>query len=51
MSDLKQWESAAVTAYKFNAIPFNVLIDPNGKIIASSLRADALDKKLSEVLH
>ena len=51
MSDLKQWESAAVTAYKFNAIPFNVLIDPNGKIIASSLRADALDKKLSEVLQ
>jgi thiol-disulfide isomerase/thioredoxin len=51
MSDLKQWESPAVTAYKFNAIPFNVLIDPNGKIIASSLRADALDKKLSEVLQ
>jgi len=51
MSDLKQWESAAVTAYKFNAIPFNVLIDPNGKIIASSLRAGALDKKLSEVLQ
>ena len=51
MSDLKQWESAAVTAYKFNAIPFNVLIDPNGRIIASSLRAGALDKKLSEVLQ
>ena len=51
MSDLKQWESAAVVAYKFNAIPFNVLIDPNGKIIASSLRAGALDKKLSEVLQ
>jgi len=51
MSDLKQWESAAVTTYQFNAIPFNVLIDPNGKIIASSLRADSLDKKLAEVLQ
>lgn len=50
MSDLKQWQSDAVTAYKFNGIPFNVLIDPSGKIIASSLRGDDLDKKLAEVL-
>jgi thiol-disulfide isomerase/thioredoxin len=51
MSDLKQWQSAAVPAYKFDGIPFNVLLDPNGKIIASSLRAEELNKKLAEVLQ
>ncbi len=50
MSDLKQWESAAVNTYQFDGIPFNVLLDPSGKIIASSLRGDDLEKKLAEVL-
>lgn len=50
MSDLKQWESAAVQAYGFDGIPFNVLVDPSGKIIASSLRGEALMSKLAEVL-
>lgn len=50
MSDLKQWESAAVQTYGFDGIPFNVLVDPTGKIIASSLRGDDLTKKLAEVL-
>jgi len=51
MSDLKHWESSAVTTYQFEAIPFNVLIDPAGKIIAAGLRDEELDKKLSEVLQ
>jgi len=50
MSDLKQWESAAVPAYGFDGIPFNVLIDPNGTIIASNLRGADLETKLAEVL-
>jgi peroxiredoxin len=50
MSDLKQWESAAVPAYGFDGIPFNVLVDPTGKIIASSLRGEELMRKLGEVL-
>jgi peroxiredoxin len=50
MSDLKQWESAAVSAFGFEGIPFNVLIDPQGKIIASSLRGEDLPRKLGEVL-
>jgi peroxiredoxin len=50
MSDLKQWESAAVNAYGFEGIPFNVLLDPTGKIIASSLRGEDLERKLAEVL-
>lgn len=50
MSDLKQWESAAVQAYGFDGIPFNVLVDPAGKIIASSLRGQDLSNKLAELL-
>lgn len=50
MSDLKNWESAATEAYQFNEIPFNVLIDPQGKIIASHLLGSELENKLAEVL-
>lgn len=51
VSDLLQWETPMVGLYKFDGIPFNVLIDPSGKIIATGLRGDALDKKLSEILN
>ena len=50
ISDLKQWESSVVGPYKIKGIPFNVLIDPDGKIIAVELRGRALEAKLSEVL-
>ena len=50
VSDLKYWESAAVTTYKFQGIPYNILIDPSGKVIAESLRGPALEQKLQEVL-
>lgn len=50
VSDLKQWESAVVPLYGIEGIPFNVLLDPSGKIIASELRGEALTKKLAEVL-
>lgn len=50
VSDLKQWESTMVPLYGFDGIPFNVLIDPSGKIIASSLRGEDLEKTLAAVL-
>ncbi len=50
VSDLKQWESSMVPLYHFDGIPFNVLIDPQGKIIATDLRGEALESKLAEVL-
>lgn len=50
ISDLKKWQSSVVEQYKFEGIPFNVLLDPNGKIIASSLRGADLEKKLTELL-
>ncbi len=50
VSDLKQWESSMVGLYQLTAIPFNVLIDPQGKIIAADLRGSDLVNKLKEVL-
>ena len=50
VSDLKYWNSKSVTVFKFEGIPFNVLIDPQGKIIAESLRGAQLESKLKEVL-
>jgi len=50
VSDLQEWNSIAVSTFNFNGIPFNVLLDPDGKIIAQSLRGDELEKKLGEVL-
>ncbi len=50
ISDLKFWNSAAAAKYNVQAIPFNVLIDPQGKIIATELRGSQLHDKLAEVL-
>jgi len=50
ISDLKQWSSAAVGLYGFDGIPYNVLLDPDGKIIATSLRGPDLHTKLAEVM-
>jgi peroxiredoxin len=50
VSDLKQWESVVVPLYQIQGIPFNVLLDPDGKVIASDLRGEDLEKKLASVL-
>ena len=51
ISDLKFWNSEAVALYGFNGIPYNVLLDPSGKIIADNLRGGELETKLAEVLQ
>jgi peroxiredoxin len=51
ISDLKFWNSEAAALYNIQGIPYNVLLDPQGKIIATELRGDALKAKLSEVLN
>jgi peroxiredoxin len=50
VSDLKYWNSAVVPQYRIEGIPFNVLVDPQGKIIASNLRGSELQSKLGEIL-
>ena len=49
-SDLKGWKSQSVSIYGFGGIPFTVLIDRNGKILAKKLRGAALENTLKEVL-
>ena len=49
LSDLKGWQSAASEAYGVDAIPSNVLLDPEGRIVASDLRGSALESKLKEI--
>ncbi|MEO9053114.1 MAG: TlpA disulfide reductase family protein [Ginsengibacter sp.] len=51
ISDLKFWNSEAATLYHVEAIPYNVLIDPDGKIIATELRGMGLRNKLAGVLN
>ncbi|MBL7936274.1 MAG: AhpC/TSA family protein [Bacteroidia bacterium] len=49
VSDLKFWQSEACSIYAVQSIPYTVLIDKEGKIIATDLRGADLDKKLAEV--
>lgn len=49
MSDLKGWECAAHEVYGVNSIPSNILIDPQGKIVAADLRGEDLLNKLAEI--
>jgi peroxiredoxin len=51
ISDLKRWESSVVPLYKISGIPFNVLLNPEGKVIAENLRGSALEQKLAETLQ
>jgi len=51
VSDLKYWNSIVVPLYKIESIPFNMLLDNQGKIIASNLRGEDLQKKLAELYN
>lgn len=50
VSDLQFWESAVVPLYGINSIPTNMLLDPQGKVVAVGLRGEALEAKLNELL-
>jgi len=51
VSDLKYWQSEVVPVYHVQSIPFNVLVDPDGNVIAENLRGSALEQKLQQVLN
>ncbi len=50
VSDLQFWQSAAAQQYGVQAIPFTLLLDKEGKIIAKNLRGEELAKKLAELM-
>lgn len=49
-SDLRGWQNIAAQTYQVNSIPFTVLLDKNGRIIAKGLRGEELANKLAELL-
>ena len=51
VSDFLFWQSPVVPLYGIEGIPYNVLINPEGKIVAESLRGEALENKLQELLQ
>jgi peroxiredoxin len=51
LSDLKKWESSVVNTYQIEGIPFNVLVDPAGKIIATELRGQTLQETLANLFQ
>lgn len=49
ISDLKGWQCVAGEVYGINSIPATILFDPQGKVLATGLRGEELDKTLSEI--
>lgn len=49
VSDLRAWQNAVAQQYGVTSIPFTVLVDQEGKILATKLRGAALERKLEEL--
>jgi len=50
MNDPEVWYGKAVNTYKFDSIPFNFLLNPEGRIIAKAIYGDKLIQKLKRIL-
>ncbi|MDQ6757292.1 MAG: thioredoxin family protein, partial [Bacteroidota bacterium] len=50
VSDLLGWKNATSELYAIKAIPANLLLDKDGKIIAKNIFGKKLTDKLSEVI-
>lgn len=50
LSDLKYWDSKIPALYGVRGIPANVLLGPDGVIIAKNITGEDLHKKLEEVI-
>lgn len=51
VSDLKKWNSAVGQIYQVRSIPFTVLIDQKGNIVATNLRGPALEEAVAKLLQ
>ncbi|MBC9932832.1 TlpA disulfide reductase family protein [Chitinophaga qingshengii] len=47
---MKGWADEAAAAYGASYIPFNVLIGPDGKVLAQNLYGEQVEKKLAEII-
>ena len=48
VSDLLYWDSPVVSLYQIEGLPYNVLVDPEGKVVAEGLHGSSLEQKLTE---
>ncbi|MFO7575151.1 MAG: TlpA disulfide reductase family protein [Bacteroidales bacterium] len=51
VSDVMYWNSVVVPLYKIEAIPFNMLLDKEGRIIQTNLRGEQLISTLEAVMN
>lgn len=51
VSDLQHWDAAVPALYGVRGIPANVLVSPDGIIVAKDLKGKALHDKLEELLR
>ena len=51
VSDLKYFQSAAAMTYKVDAIPYALLLDPEGRVIGKNLRGRQLQTKLASLFE
>jgi peroxiredoxin len=51
VGDLKGWHSDVVKEYKVPSVPRSFLLDPDGRIIATNLRGDELNKTLEKLFQ
>jgi len=50
MSDLKFWQSEGASLYLINTIPYFILLDKDGKILAKEFDEEEIKKKLAELM-
>lgn len=51
VSDLKYWKNEVALMYGINSVPQNILVDPNGVIVAKNLRGEDLTEKLKKFIR
>ena len=51
VSDLRYFDSQAARDYNISSIPYSILVDPQGIIVAKNLRGNALHKTLAAFLN
>ncbi|EDM34738.1 thioredoxin family protein [Pedobacter sp. BAL39] len=49
VTDFRYWKGDVVKLYSVQYVPQNYLLDPEGKVIATNLRGEDLQRKLAKV--
>lgn len=51
VSDLRGWDNTVAKQFYVSAIPFNILLDAQGKIVGTNLSGNALHAKLADLFN